>query len=66
MKTVYTVYRMDGAVVFVTDPTRVYGRGRRVEFVPFRRYRYFSCAHCDNNEFMDFFDVALRALVGDI
>ena len=32
MKTVYTVYRMDGSVVFVTDPARVSGpRGRRVE-----------------------------------
>lgn len=67
MKTVYTVYRMDGRVVFITDPTRVNGRGRRVESLPFpSRYRYFSCIHCDNNEFIDFFDTALRALVGDI
>lgn len=65
MKTVYTVYRMDGRVVFITDPTRVNGRGRRVEVMP-QCYRYFSCIHCDNNEFIDFFDTALRALVGDI
>lgn len=61
MKTVYTVYRMDGSVVFVTDPTRVNGHGRRVEFTPM--VRYFSCPHCDNMEYLDFFDIAL---VGNI
>lgn len=65
MKTVYTVYRMDGRTVFVTDPARVSGpRGRRVEFTPM--VRYFSCLHCDNMQYVDFFDIALRALVGDI
>jgi len=66
VKTVYTVYRMDGSVVFVTDPARVSGpRGRRVESTP-TMVRYYSCVHCDNTHYVDFFDIALRALVGDI
>ena len=66
MKTVYTVTRLDGRTVFVTDPARVSGpRGRRVELMP-TMVRYYSCVHCDNTHCVDFFNSALRALVGDI
>ena len=56
---------MDGSVVFVTDPARVYGPGRRVETRADTHWLY-DCAHCGNVAVVDFFDIALRALVGGI